>query len=128
MPQTAPTSYYMKYETVSDEEAFGQAIARYAQRLEISALLEPISKLLEVHGDAGKLGKADEICGAVLPTYEETPLSLEPAQKPFNQTTTLVALKMATLLSLRRQDLHRRAGAQHSPQCRPDYPSWHKSP
>jgi hypothetical protein len=40
----------MKHETVSDEGAFGQATARSAQRLEISALLESISQLLEVYG------------------------------------------------------------------------------
>ena len=46
---------------------------------EILDLLEPISKLLEEHGAAGKLGKADETCGVVLPIYEETSLPLEPA-------------------------------------------------
>ena len=72
------------------------------QRPEISGLLEPISKLLEEHGDAGGLGEADEICGVVLPTCEETFLPLGLDQKSVNQPTTLVAPEMAAVLSLGR--------------------------
>lgn len=58
MSHTAQTPYHVKYGTVSDEEALGQAIARYAQRSETLDLFEHISKLLKEHGGSGKLGQS----------------------------------------------------------------------
>ena len=53
--------------------------------------LEPISKLLEEHRDAGELHKAEEVGGVVLPANQEAPLPLEPGKEPFDEPAALVA-------------------------------------
>ena|SRR6185312_16367842 len=52
--------------------------------------LEPISKLLEEHGDAGELHKAEKIRSVVLPAYEEPSFPLEPRKEALNEPATLI--------------------------------------
>lgn len=62
--------------------------------------LEPISKLLEEHGDTGALLKPQEVGGVTLPADEKPPFPLEPDKETFNEPTLLIAAQVASILSL----------------------------
>ena len=62
--------------------------------------LEPISKLLEQHGDRCELHKTEEVGGVVLPTNQEPPLPLEPRKEPFDEPPPLVPAQVAPVLGL----------------------------
>ena len=53
--------------------------------------LEPISKLLQKHGDAGELDKAKEIGGVILPANEQSSFPLEPGKKAFDEPAAFVS-------------------------------------
>src|SRR5579885_1509855 len=60
--------------------------------------LEPISKLLEEHGDASELYKTQEVGGVVFPANQQPPLPLEPGKEPFDEPATLIPPQMAPVL------------------------------
>src|SRR5579885_1621896 len=62
--------------------------------------LEPISKLLEEHGDASELYKTQEVGGVVFPANQQPPLPLEPGKEPFDEPATLIPPQMAAILGL----------------------------
>ena len=68
---------------------------------ERQARVEPISKLLEEHRDAGELHKPEEVGGIVLPANQEAPFPLEPGKEPFDEPAALVAPQMPTVLGLK---------------------------
>ena len=53
--------------------------------------LEPISKSFEEHNEAGKLDKAEEIVGVVLPTNEDRALPLKPGEEALDEPASHVA-------------------------------------
>ena len=53
--------------------------------------LEPISKLLEEHRDAGELDKAKEVSRIVLPANQQPPFPLQPGKEPFDEPAALIA-------------------------------------
>ena len=53
--------------------------------------LEPISKSFEEHNEAGKLDKAEEIVGVVLPTNEDPALPLKPGEEALDEPASHVA-------------------------------------
>ena len=55
------------------------------------AKLEPISKSFEEHNEAGKLDKAEEIVGVVLPTNEDPALPLKPGEEALDEPASHVA-------------------------------------
>jgi chemotaxis response regulator CheB len=52
--------------------------------------IEPISKLLEEHGAAGELDKAEEVGGVILPADKQPPLPLPPGEEPFDEPAPFV--------------------------------------
>lgn len=66
-------------------------------------MLEPISKVLEEHGDAGEVQKPQKIGGAIIRASEEPSFPLEPGKEAFHKPATLVAVQVASIpvLSLR---------------------------
>lgn len=62
--------------------------------------IEPISKLLQEHGDAGELHKAQEVGGIVLPTNEESPLPLQPSKEAFDEPAPFIRAEVAAILGL----------------------------
>ena len=56
-----------------------------------TVLLEPISKSFEEHNEAGKLDKAEEIVGVVLPANEDPALPLNPGEEALDEPATHVA-------------------------------------
>ena len=55
------------------------------------AALEPISKSFEGDDQAGKLDKAEEIVGVVLPANEDPALPLKPGEEPLDEPASHVA-------------------------------------
>src|SRR6516225_4601309 len=55
------------------------------------SLLEPISKSFEEDNEAGKLDKAEEIVGVVLPTNEDPALPLNPGEEALDEPASHVA-------------------------------------
>jgi hypothetical protein len=53
--------------------------------------LEPISKLFEEDNEAGKLDKAKEIVGVVLPANEDPALPLNPGEETLDEPASYVA-------------------------------------
>lgn len=53
--------------------------------------LEPISKLFEEDNEAGKLDKAKEIVGVVLPANEDPALPLNPGEEALDEPASHVA-------------------------------------
>src|SRR6266566_5023262 len=53
--------------------------------------LEPISKSFEEDDEAGKLDKAEEIVGVVLPANEDPALPLNPGEEALNEPASHVA-------------------------------------
>src|SRR6476646_10424063 len=53
--------------------------------------VEPISKSFEEHNEAGKLDKAEEIVGVVLPTNEDPALPLKPGEEALDEPASHVA-------------------------------------
>ena len=54
-------------------------------------LQEPISKSFEEDDEAGKLDKAEEIVGVVLPANEDPALPLKPGEEAFDEPASHVA-------------------------------------
>jgi ABC-type uncharacterized transport system substrate-binding protein len=69
---------------------FDRVLAAFV-RLNASALLEPISKLFEEDNEAGKLDKAKEIVGVVLPANEDPALPLNPGEEALDEPASHVA-------------------------------------
>src|SRR5262249_22405689 len=55
------------------------------------ALLEPVSKSFEENNEAGKLDKAEEIVGVVLPANEDPALPLNPGEEALDEPASHVA-------------------------------------
>src|SRR6266436_1067288 len=55
------------------------------------SLLEPISKSFEEDDEAGKLDKAEEIVGMVLPANEDPALPLNPGEEALDEPASHVA-------------------------------------
>jgi hypothetical protein len=55
------------------------------------AVLEPISKSFEEDDEAGKLDKAEEIVGVVLPPNEDPALPLNPGEEALDEPAAHVA-------------------------------------
>src|SRR5215831_18365778 len=53
--------------------------------------LEPVSKSFEENNEAGKLDKAEEIAGVVLPANEDPALPLNPGEEAFDEPASHVA-------------------------------------
>jgi hypothetical protein len=53
--------------------------------------LEPISKSFEEDDEAGKLDKAEEVVGVVLPANEDPALPLNPGEEALDEPTSHVA-------------------------------------
>ena len=51
---------------------------------------EPVSKSFEEDNEAGKLGKAEEIVGVVLPANEDPPLPLHPGEEALDEPASHV--------------------------------------
>ena len=60
-------------------------------RIDFNQCLEPISKSFEEHNEAGKLDKAEEIVGVVLPTNEDPALPLKPGEEALDEPASHVA-------------------------------------
>jgi CBS domain-containing protein len=58
---------------------------------EVAILLEPISKSFEEDNEAGKLDKAKEIVGVVLPANEDPALPLNPGEEALDEPASHVA-------------------------------------
>jgi hypothetical protein len=56
-----------------------------------AASVEPISKLFEEDNKAGKLDKAKEIVGVVLPANEDSALPLNPGEEALDEPASHVA-------------------------------------
>ena len=56
-----------------------------------AVLLEPISKSFEEDDEAGKLDKAKEIVGVVLPANEDPALPLNPGEEALDEPASHVA-------------------------------------
>jgi len=54
-------------------------------------LLEPVSKLFEEDNEAGKLDKAEEIVGVVLPSNEDPALPLNLGEEALDEPASHVA-------------------------------------
>src|SRR5215813_12802288 len=54
-------------------------------------ILEPVSKSFEENNEAGKLDKAEEIAGVVLPANEDPALPLNPGEEAFDEPASHVA-------------------------------------
>ncbi len=63
----------------------------YEYQGEAAQKLEPISKLLEKHGDAGELDKPEGVRGVVLPANKQPPFPLEPGKEAFDELATFIA-------------------------------------
>jgi hypothetical protein len=57
----------------------------------VSVKLEPVSKSFEEDNEAGKLDKAEEIVGVVLPANEDSALPLDPGEEALNEPASHVA-------------------------------------
>jgi hypothetical protein len=66
-------------------------ISGLSQRAYGHLLLEPISKLFEEDNEAGKLDKAKEIVGVVLPENEDPALPLNPGEETLDEPASHVA-------------------------------------
>src|SRR5256886_4346473 len=64
---------------------------RYSMNKSAKVVLEPISKSFEEDDEAGKLNKAEEIVGVVLPANEDPALPLEPGEKALDEPASHVA-------------------------------------
>src|SRR5262249_20550798 len=53
--------------------------------------LEPVSKSFEENNEAGKLDKAEEIAGVVLPANEDPALPLNPGEEALDEPASHVA-------------------------------------
>src|SRR5215831_1678279 len=53
--------------------------------------LEPVSKSFEEDNEAGKLDKAEEIVGVILPTNEDPALPLNPGEEALDEPASHVA-------------------------------------
>lgn len=60
--------------------------------------LEPISKLLEEHGDGGELHNTKKVGGVVLPADQHASLPLEPRTEPFDEPAALIPPQMTPIL------------------------------
>ena len=60
--------------------------------------LEPISESFEEDNEAGKLDKAEEIVGVVLPANEDPALPLNPGEEPFDQPAPRLSPESASIL------------------------------
>ena len=58
---------------------------------ELLKLLEPVSKSFEEDNEAGKLDKAEEIVGVVLPANEDPALPLNPGEEALDEPASRVA-------------------------------------
>jgi hypothetical protein len=56
-----------------------------------AAFLEPISKSPEEDNEAGKLNKAQEVLGVVLPADEDSALPLDPGEEALNEPAAHIA-------------------------------------
>ena len=56
-----------------------------------AGLLEPISKLLQEHRDAGELHEPEEVGGVILPANEKPPLPLEPGKEAFDEPAPFIS-------------------------------------
>src|SRR5215831_5887491 len=65
-----------------------------------STVLEPISKLLQQHGDGGELHKTQEVSGVIFPANQQAPLPLQPGKEPLDEPAALIPSQMATVLGL----------------------------
>ena len=63
-------------------------LRKYAK---ITQSLEPISKSFEEYNEAGKLDKAEEIVGVVLPANEDPALPLDPGEEALDEPASHVA-------------------------------------
>jgi hypothetical protein len=71
---------------------FGIAIEEIVRGREVvDQRLEPISKSLEEDNEGGKLDKAEEIVGVVLPANEDLALPLNPSEEALNEPASHVA-------------------------------------
>jgi hypothetical protein len=73
-------------------ELFGVAIEEIVRGREVvDQRLEPISKSFEEDNEAGKLDKAEEIVGMVLPANEDLALPLSPSEEALDEPASHVA-------------------------------------
>ena len=66
-------------------------LSRQVTYLMLSLCIEPISKLFEEDNEAGKLDKAKEIVGVVLPANEDPALPLNPGEETLDEPAAHVA-------------------------------------
>jgi hypothetical protein len=64
---------------------------RTCPQVVLAMCLEPISKSFEEDNEAGKLDKAEEIVGVVLPANEDPALPLNPGEEALNEPAPHVA-------------------------------------
>jgi hypothetical protein len=64
---------------------------QHAPRERICVGLEPTSKSFEEDNEAGKLDKAEEIVGVILPANEDPALPLNPSEEALNEPAPHVA-------------------------------------
>ena len=69
----------------------GSAARSFRADVRRFSYLEPISKSFEEHNEAGKLDKAEEIVGVVLPTNEDPALPLKPGEEALDEPASHVA-------------------------------------
>jgi hypothetical protein len=73
-------------------ELFGVAIEEIVRGREVvDQRLEPVSKSFEEDNEAGKLYKAEEIVGVVLPANEDPALPLSPSEEALDEPASHVA-------------------------------------
>ena len=72
-------------------EAAGAPIEALPRRRSAASLLEPVSKSFEEDNEAGKLDKAEEIVGVVLPANEDPALPLNPGEEALDEPASHVA-------------------------------------
>src|SRR5213595_3552225 len=60
--------------------------------------LEPISKLLQEHGDRCQLHNTQEVGGVILPADQQAALPLQPGEEPLDEPATVVPPQVAPVL------------------------------
>src|SRR5215472_6617898 len=60
--------------------------------------VEPVSKLFEEDNEAGKLDKAEEIVGVVLPSNEDPALPLNPSEEALDEPASHLAAQPSPIL------------------------------
>jgi hypothetical protein len=92
MPKMSKCELSVIMPVYNEMDTIAEVIERVQRALpEVNKELEPISKLFEEDNKAGKLDKAKEIVGVVLPANEDPALPLNPGEETLDEPASYVA-------------------------------------